>query len=613
MSSKKQKAKENKKTPLTLTQEILGILGGIASSIMAIYGFIKTFKDDVDGFSWLIALGSVIWLIVLWQMFQKRRVYAYVLLAFTIVAGVAGWVGWQGQNQAKENKVIVLIAKFDGSAEDKYHLRDELLKQLKSTTKEYDDTEVIAFDEVITEGQGSEYARQIGRDNHADIVIWAWYTETATSNLNIYIENLSPNLFVDLKNTELIQPQATLADFESLTIQQKVGSEMSSIISFLNGYLRYLNGDYETAIERIKFALEKNNDDSLIQKSSIFLLLGNCYYSTSEFDKSIEYFNEAINEDEKMFLAYTNRGMAYLTLEQQDNALQDFNQAILLNPDFPVAYGNRGILYTKTGEYDKALADLNQAIELYPELGEWYSDRAMIYSLLGEHQKALNDFNTAIQKKPDSALIYTNRGGEYHTLRQYQQAIDDYDKAIEIQPDFGLAYSNRGVAYKDIREYDKAIADLSKAIELNPKDSLSYADRGSTYIETGEFAKAIEDFNQAILLNPHLDNAFNGRGYSYLGLKQYENAINDFSQCIQINAGHAQAYIGRGLAYYAFGKYEDSIKDFSEVIRLAPPIPIYDVYLLRGRAYQKIGKIAEAEADFAKYKELTGKDAPSEP
>lgn len=612
MPNKKQKAKESKKTPLTLTQEILGILGGIASSVMAIYGFIKTFKDDVDGFSWLIVLGSVIWLILLWQMFQKRRVYVYVLFAFTIVAGVAGWVGWQGQNQAKENKVIVLVAEFDGSAEEKYHLRDELLRQLKATTKEYSDTEIIALDDVITEGQGSEYARQIGKDNHADIVIWAWYTETTTSNLNIYIENLSPNLFVDLKKTELLQPQATLADFESLTIQQKVGSEMSSIISFLNGYLRYLNGDYETAIERFTFALEKSSNDSLIQKSNIFLLLGNCYFSSSEINKSIDYFSQAIDEDEKMFLAYANRGMAYLTLEQQDNALKDFNKAILINPDFSIAYGNRGILYTKAGEYDKALADIDQAIELYPDLAEWYSDRGMIYSLLGESQKALDDFNTAVQKNPNSALVYTNRGGLYQTLRQYQQAIDDYNKAIEIQPDFILAYSNRGVAYKNIGEYDKAIEDQSKAIELNPNDSLSYTDRGYTYTDMGEFVKAIEDFNQAIHLNPNLDNAFNGRGYSYLlGLKQFENAISDFTQCIQINPNRDQAYLGRGLAYYALGKYEDSIKDFNSFIQLTPQYP--DVYRIRGNAYQKIGKTTEAEADFAKYKELTGKDAPSEP
>ncbi|MBE7432380.1 MAG: hypothetical protein HS100_00550 [Anaerolineales bacterium] len=162
MSNKnKNKAKKSGKSTLALVQEILGFIGGIIGSVMAIYGFIKTFRDDIDGFNWLLFLGGAIWLIVLWQMFQRQKTYAYTLLALTIVGGVAGWVGWQGQTQAKEDKVIVLIAKFDGP-EDEYGIRDEMIEQLREATKGYEDTEIIAAEEMVTAAQGSEYARGLG-------------------------------------------------------------------------------------------------------------------------------------------------------------------------------------------------------------------------------------------------------------------------------------------------------------------------------------------------------------------------------------------------------------------------------------------------------------------
>ena len=44
------------------------------------------------------------------------------------------------------------------------------------------------------------------------------------------------------------------------------------------------------------------------------------------------------------------------------------------------------------------------------------------------------------------------------------------------------------------------------------------------------------------------------------------------------------------------------------VSSFAPQLVV--AYAHRGLAYHQIGETAKSEADFAKYKELTGKDAP---
>ncbi len=317
MSNKnKNKAKKNGKSTLTLIQEILGVIGGIVGSIMAIYGFIKTFRDDVDGFAWLLFLGGTIWLIVLWQMFHRQKTYAYIYLAITIVGGIAGWVGWQSQVQAKEDKVIVLIAKFDGP-EDEYGLRDEMIEQLRKTTKGYEDTEIITAEETVTVAQGSEYARKLGEKYQADLVIWAWYKPTEDPNITIHIENMSIQNISFLNESEVYKPKATLLDLESFEIQRKLGSETGTLITFISGVVQFKSGETVTAISRFEKLLDVNDLSTYINPRDVNYLLGYMYSSSGEIDKSLSYVEEAIKLDPYFPLSYNLRGLIRLDLSSR--------------------------------------------------------------------------------------------------------------------------------------------------------------------------------------------------------------------------------------------------------------------------------------------------------
>jgi len=320
------KQNSRNKFSLGLVKEALTLMGGLAGSILAIYGLIKTFKDDAEGFSWLIFVGIGVWLYLLWRLFQVRKMTAYSLFIISVLAGVVGWIGWQSQVKVTEKKVVVLVAKFDGP-EEKYHLRDEILKQLKATTKNYGDTEILPFDEIITESMGSEYARATGNNKQADLVIWGWYTETENSNLNLYIENLSPNEFEILQESETYQPKATLSDLETTKIQKQLGSETSTLISFLTGLLRFKAGDYQVALERFENILNAKDISTYIERKVLYFDMGIAYYSLGELDQSIQSYNSAIELDPEFGYAYGNRGNAYDDLGEHERAIEDYNLA----------------------------------------------------------------------------------------------------------------------------------------------------------------------------------------------------------------------------------------------------------------------------------------------
>src|SRR5574341_575088 len=109
--------------------------------------------------------------------------------------------------------------------------------------------EIESVNEVITpdSDSGSSRARELGKNLQADIVIWGWYRPTENPSITVHIENLSPIQIETLQKSEIYKPQASLAQLESFEIQRKLGSETSTLISFIEGTLKYKSGDFQTA------------------------------------------------------------------------------------------------------------------------------------------------------------------------------------------------------------------------------------------------------------------------------------------------------------------------------------------------------------------------------
>jgi tetratricopeptide (TPR) repeat protein len=453
---------------LGFIKEALTLIGGLAGSILAVYGLVKTFKDDAEGFSWLIPVGIVIWLLILWRLFQVRKTTAYSLLIVSIIFGVVGWIGWQSQVKETEDKVVVLVAQFDGP-EEKYGLRDQIMEELRQATKGYKDTYIIDGEEVVTSGQGSEYARGLGEKDKADLVIWAWYKPTENPNITIHFENLSTSQIETLQESESYQPQATLAELETFEVQRKIGSETKTLILFISGLLRFEANDYPTAIERFESILAADDISTFIDQKILYNNIGMSYYRSGDIEESIQSYSKAIDLDQKFDYAYDNRGNSYDDLGRSEEAINDYNKAIELNPNSPLQYlyyYDRGFAYARSGQYDKALGDFNKSIELEPKFVKAYGNRGNSYKALGQLESAMSDFNKVIELSPSEFMAYSNRGAIYYELGQYDNAIEDFNRAININPEFSPAYYNRGLVYQTIGNIIKSKADFKKYEEL---------------------------------------------------------------------------------------------------------------------------------------------------
>ena len=93
--------------------------------------------------------------------------------------------------------------------------------------------------------------------------------------------------------------------------------------------------------------------------------------------------------------AYVLRGDWYSESENYEKAISEYNRAIEIDPQYADAYIGRGGVYQVKGELDKALADYDKAISINPNDGDAYLVRGGFLMDIGENQRAISDLERA--------------------------------------------------------------------------------------------------------------------------------------------------------------------------------------------------------------------------
>ena len=215
-----------------LVVSLCTIIAGITPAIQLLQTTIGNSQT-----AWFIAIGVLTtgYICLAWFSFFAKatkisRWTARIGLGISALALIAVWGYKQYQQQqitqANQNKVNVVIAQFDGP-EETYGLRNQILEQLNTSLQGDQDIKIIPINETVTIAQGSDYARQLGKQYQADLVFWGWYRPTENPNLTLHIENLSPSKFAALQQSETYKPQASITDLQSFSLQQKIGQQTS--------------------------------------------------------------------------------------------------------------------------------------------------------------------------------------------------------------------------------------------------------------------------------------------------------------------------------------------------------------------------------------------------
>ena len=219
--------------------------------------------------------------------------------------------------------------------------------------------------------------------------------------------------------------------------------------------------------------------------------------------KSLEYFQQAIEKDPNFALAYSGLADAYNLLGTQDaaggmaphEAMPKAKAAALkaLEIDDTLAEPHVSLAHVKY-YYDRDWAgaerEYKRAIELnpnYPTAHSWY---AVYLMAAGRMDESLAQIKRAQELDPLSLPINMAVGWILGTAGHFDQSVEQLHKTLEMDPNFILAHHRLGVFYEQKGRYDEAIAEFNQVINLSGGKPLGIAALARAYALAGKREEA---------------------------------------------------------------------------------------------------------------------------
>lgn len=416
----------------------------------------------------------------------------------------------------------------------------------------------------------------------------------------------------------------------------------ASSASYYWGYINYLEGNYETALQEFKKLENDRQFSSFIpfytiqiyylqekydlvieygtqifasapneQKRELNKIMGDAYFETEQYIRAIQYLEEYKGQNgkrtrEEFFrLAY-----CYYKIGEYKKAAEAFDKATLQNDVLAQnAYYHLADCFLKLNEKNKARAAFERASQsnFNPQIEEdaLFNFAKLTYELsYSPFNETIKAFDQYIAKYPDSerndaAFDYLVK--VYMTTKNYKEAISSIEKIKVQSPSVKEALQRvtyfRGLELFIDGKYAEAIEVFKKTLNNSNFNrtykALALYWSGEACYRSGKFAQAISFFTDfqntpGAFSLPEFGAAYYGIGYSHYNNKQYEQASTWLRKYIGQGQADpklkADAMNRIGDIYYINRDYSEAIKYYSASFTAKTYDPDYALFQ-RAKSY----------------------------
>ena len=131
---------------------------------------------------------------------------------------------------------------------------------------------------------------------------------------------------------------------------------------------------------------------------------------------------------------YNNIGRDYADRGNYEKAIEYYDLALDEDPDLVAAMYNKGAALANQGEYREAIRAYNLALEEDPDHVNALIGKGAALANQGEYREAIRAYNLALEEDPSSALAFYNKGAALANQGEYREAIRAYNLALEEDP-----------------------------------------------------------------------------------------------------------------------------------------------------------------------------------
>ncbi len=229
------------------------------------------------------------------------------------------------------------------------------------------------------------------------------------------------------------------------------------------------------------------------------------------------------------------RGMHHMekrTEKDFEKSIDYYQQAIRIDPNYALAYAGLADAYHSLGYSSappkdvvpKAKAALAKALEIDDQLAEAHTVLGLIkYTHDWDRPGAEKAFKRALELNPNSEIVHRLYALFFMSSGRFDEALAEVNRALDLDPVSVIDHRNKGMILHLARQYDRAIEQLQKTLELNPNLPMIYVWLEQAYAAKGDYEQAIAaDLKQTTLSGASPEEVAALRGaYTASGWKGY--------------------------------------------------------------------------------------------
>jgi eukaryotic-like serine/threonine-protein kinase len=434
---------------------------------------------------------------------RKRRLV--FVLSLAVLAAVSGWTAYTyyrgGQSRQIESIAVMPFVNAAGNADLEY-LSDGITESLINSLSQLPALSVKARSSVFTYKGKDVTPQQVANELSVQAVMNGRVQQRGDQvilNVELVDGATGNQLWGDQyarKLADLIELQSEIARDVSGKLRAKLtGAEQQKVTKNYTenteAYQLYLRGRHHW---------NKRTADNI--------------------QKSIGYFQQAIDKDPTYALAYAGLAEAYILI-----------------PNYRLGAPHE--------YYPKARAAAMRAIEIDGTLAEAHNALASVVSNFDwKFSEAEREWKTALSLNPNYATAHQWYGEFLMAMGRYDEAIEEMRRAAALDPLSPIINGMFGVALMLNGQPEQAIEQLNKTLEIDPNFPRTHLFLAQAHQQMGRYEAAIDEFAKHYLLaggSPEKAQELAERlrkAYRTGGPKAYVRA---FAETIEANQGSSGA------------------------------------------------------------------------
>jgi TolB-like protein/lipoprotein NlpI len=461
------------------------------------------------------------------RSFDKRLLMAPLVVAAIILAGFV--VYRNAMQPTRISSIAVMPFLNESGNADLEYLSDGMTETLISSLTQIPDLTVKSRSTVFRYKGKEIEAPQLGKELGVQSILTGRLVQRAdqlTLSLELIdgaTENAVWSKRYERKPSDLLALQNEIAHDVSRSLRSKLSGADSA-------------------------AVEKNYTAN--SEAYRLYLQGRFYWNKrelKEFQKAIEFFDQAVAIDPNFALAYAGLADVHVLLYAFDvGSLDDVfkardlaNKALSLDPEFAPPRATLGL--TSQYQYDWAGAEreYKRAIELDPDYAtahQWYGEMLVA---VGRTDEGLKEHLRSIELDPLSLPVNWTYGRELYFARRFEEAEAQLRKTIEIDPNFARAHRTMAEVLRAKKDYPNSVEERAKFHELsgNPEGAKLIREAFSKDGWTG-YLRLIASGNPALR-----ENRF-ARAKSFVDLGDEDAAFRELEKTYESRMGSVMFLTG---------------------------------------------------------------------